>query len=190
MIQQTKKRYCLVAFNYLCNVLCSTVAFTPNRLRRAFILTALTWFVFAFTFVIAINVFVLKRLVSKKCMLHILKINNKRVMVGECTPREKKIINSSLWSTIPFFVCNLPFCLAILCGHYSLYLELAVLLDVGLVSPSIWFAFSHYRMERSVAPSNNAQIDPAIFCEGRNGAARKSYAANDCITEGRIECIS
>ena len=190
MIQQTKKRYCLFAFNHLCNLLCGTAAFTPIKLRRTFILTALAWFAFAFTFIIIIHILVLKRLVSKKCMLHILKVNNKRVMVGECTPREKKIINSSLWSTIPFVVCNLPFCLANICGHYSLYLEMAVLLDVGLVSPIIWFAFSHYRMERSVAPSRNAHIDPAIFIEGQNGAARKSDVANDCIAEGTVKCIS
>ena len=161
-MQQSKKRYFLVVWYWACNLFCSAVVFTPYKVRLPFMVAASIWFALAFKVTIVIHILVLKRLVSKKCMLHILKVNNKRVMVGECTPREKKIIITSLWSIIPFLACNLPFCIANLCGFVSLYLDMALLLDAGLIGPCICFAFSRNQKDRAVQPRNDAMENRAM----------------------------
>ena len=151
-MQQSKMRYILIVVYWICNLLCCVAAFFAGEARPIMIIVGSSWFVLAIKVTIIIHVLVLKRTISKQCMLHVLKVNNKRVMVGECTPREKRIINISLWSIFPFVACNLPFCLATLCGYHSVYLAIAVLLDVDLINPSIWFYFSRTPKNPSVAP--------------------------------------
>ena len=169
LLQQSRKRYFLVALYWACNLLSSIATFFPNGAKLRLIMSV--WCVFAVKVTIFIHILILRRLISKKCMLHILKVNNKRVMVGECTPREKRIINTSLWSLIPFIACNLPFCIANLCGHYSMYLEVAVLVDAGVIGPCIWFFFSHSQRERNVGPQRETQGNPAVpvHNEAKNG---------------------
>lgn len=152
LMQQSKKRYAVIATYWMLHLLCCFAVLVTVRVRPIVTAIIMPWFLFCIFLIFVVHVLVVKRMVSKQCMLHVLKFHNRRVMVGECTPKEKRIINTSLWSIFPFIACNLPFAIATLCSFNSLYLASAVLLDVGIINPIIWFVFAYSQRDRAVAP--------------------------------------
>ena len=157
VMQGTKKRYIYVVSSWLLSFLLGGAILIPKGLTHQaiigiisaiFIIITLTCFV--------IHVFVIRKAISRECIMHLITIKNKKIISSPCTPREKKIIKAALWSVIPFLFFNVPYFFGMLIGHDSFYLALLTLLDGIIIDPIVFYISA----QKSYGVSNSSIVSP------------------------------
>ena len=113
--------------------------FQPRSIPLKFVTSSL---VVAFGLVIILcYVYVLRKVISKECMIYVIKINGRRETVSPCSPKEKKVMTSSLLFVSIFIICNFPFAISYIATKSVTMYVIVLLILNAIMDPLILFCF-------------------------------------------------
>ena len=145
-----RKSYIMLIIIWILSLLfISPTLFIDNRKRRTIYLTTAFSVLVSGTIIAAIYVYIVRRTVSKQCVMAIIRVGGvKREVVSACTPKERKIMFMSLLIVVSFLVCNFPFAIVFIAAGAKSYTNLLVVLN-SCINPVIYFFRKHFKDKKS-----------------------------------------
>ena len=98
--------------------------------------------------IIILYAYIIRKTVSKECIFEIITLKSgKKEIVSACSPREKKILMTSVLIVISFLLCSVPFAVKYIVTQSKQYTVL-LLLSNSILNPLIYFFQRYYQDKR------------------------------------------
>ena len=116
---------------------CSVLPFLFNQ-RTTFVRVLTASVVLTFGLVIILSyLYVIRKVISKECMVHVIKVNGLRETVSPCSPKEKKVLAASFMVVSVFIICNFPFAITNIVDNYGNIYVIVLLVINAILDPLI-----------------------------------------------------
>ena len=110
--------------------------------------------------IILLYAYIIRKTVSKECLFEIITLQSgKKEVVSACSPREKRILLTSVLIVISFFVCSFPFAITYIVTKSKNY-TILLLLSNSILNPLIYFFQRYYQDKKDETVRRKTQQEP------------------------------
>ena len=98
--------------------------------------------------IVILYAYIIRKTVSKDCIFEIITLQSgKKEVVSACSPREKRILQTSVLIVVSFFACSFPFAVLYIAKVRNDYTTL-LLLSNSILNPMVYFYQRYYKEKK------------------------------------------